>query len=137
MFIQENAFENVTWKTLAILSQPQYVNPLSTSEVFTYKSALNLVITEPTDGPASLSAAKLLTGLVQDCSNSSALAMELLQFCTKPVNTIFSPIDWLKSHHGCVWGEITYPFPNYNSCTIKVWEWIDNFITHIRVDVIT
>ena len=27
---------------------------------------------------------KALNGLVQDCSNSSALAMELLQFCTKP-----------------------------------------------------
>ena len=25
-----------------------------------------------------------INGLVQDCSNSSALAMELLQFCTKP-----------------------------------------------------
>ena len=25
-------------------------------------------------------------GLMQDCSNSSALAMELLQFCTKPLN---------------------------------------------------
>ena len=25
-----------------------------------------------------------IDGLVQDCSNSSALAMELLQFCTKP-----------------------------------------------------
>ena len=26
----------------------------------------------------------LVDGLVQDCSNSSALAMELLQSCTKP-----------------------------------------------------
>ena len=25
-----------------------------------------------------------IDGLVQDCSNSSALAMELLQFCAKP-----------------------------------------------------
>ena len=25
-----------------------------------------------------------MDGLVQDCSNSNALAMELLQFCTKP-----------------------------------------------------
>ena len=25
-----------------------------------------------------------IDGLVQDCSNSSALAVELLQFCTKP-----------------------------------------------------
>ena len=27
-----------------------------------------------------------IDGLVQDCSNSSALAMELLQSCTKPSN---------------------------------------------------
>ena len=26
-----------------------------------------------------------IDGLVQDCSNSSALAMELLQSCTKPL----------------------------------------------------
>ena len=26
-----------------------------------------------------------INGLVQDCSNSSALAMELLQSCTKPL----------------------------------------------------
>ena len=25
-----------------------------------------------------------IDGLVQDCNNSSALAMELVQFCTKP-----------------------------------------------------
>ena len=30
-----------------------------------------------------------IDGLVQDCSNSSALAMELLQFCIKP-STLFS-----------------------------------------------
>ena len=30
-------------------------------------------------------------GLVQDCSNSSALAMELLQSCTKPSKWIFHP----------------------------------------------
>ena len=27
---------------------------------------------------------KYIDGLVQDCSNSTALAMELLQFCTEP-----------------------------------------------------
>ena len=26
-----------------------------------------------------------------------------------------------------VWDEITYPFPNFNGCTIEVWEWISNF----------
>ena len=35
-----------------------------------------------------------------------------------------------------VWDEITYPFPNFNGCTVKVWEWISNFIIHFIVDVI-
>ena len=27
-----------------------------------------------------------------------------------------------------VWHEISYPFPNFNGCTVEVWEWITNFI---------
>ena len=26
-----------------------------------------------------------------------------------------------------MWDEITYPFPNFNGCTVGVWEWISNF----------
>ena len=36
-----------------------------------------------------------------------------------------------------VWDEIAYPVPNFNGCTIKVWEWISNFTPHLLVDVIT
>ena len=35
-----------------------------------------------------------------------------------------------------MWHEITYPFPNFNGCTLEVWEWISNFIPHIIMDVI-
>ena len=35
-----------------------------------------------------------------------------------------------------VWDEITYPFPNSNGCTVEVWEWMNNFIPHFRVDII-
>ena len=38
---------------------------------------------------------------------------------------------------GKVWDEITYPFPNYNSATVEVSEWISNFIPYIIMDVIT
>ena len=38
---------------------------------------------------------------------------------------------------GKAWGEITYPFPNFNGSTVEVWEWISNFITHFIMDVIT
>ena len=36
-----------------------------------------------------------------------------------------------------MWGEFTYPFPNFNGCTVEVWEWISNFIPHYIMDVIT
>ena len=36
-----------------------------------------------------------------------------------------------------VWDEITYPFPNFNSAVIEVWEWISNFIIYFIVHVIT
>ena len=34
------------------------------------------------------------------------------------------------------WDEITYPFPNFNGATVKVWEWISYFIPHSIMDVI-
>ena len=33
--------------------------------------------------------------------------------------------------------KIAYPFPNFNICTIEVWEWINNFMPHFLMDVIT
>ena len=37
--------------------------------------------------------------------------------------------------HYKVWGEIIYPFPNFNG-DIEVWEWISNFIPNITGQVI-
>ena len=39
--------------------------------------------------------------------------------------------------HYNVWDEITYPFSNFNSCTIEVWECISDFIPCFKPDVIT
>ena len=36
-----------------------------------------------------------------------------------------------------VWDEITCPFPNFNSYTFEVWEWISHFIPHFVIDIIT
>ena len=45
---------------------------------------------------------------------------------------------WIKNYMSSkVWEEITYPFPNFNGCTIEVWEWISNFISHYIRDIIT
>ena len=29
-----------------------------------------------------------------------------------------------------MWGEVTYPFLNFNVATVEVYEWISNFIIH-------
>ena len=45
---------------------------------------------------------------------------------------------WTSNHMPSrEWDEITYPFPNFNGCTVEVWEWIRNFISHLIMDVIT
>ena len=36
-----------------------------------------------------------------------------------------------------MWDNVTYPFPNFNGCTVEVWEWISKFIAHFLMDVIT
>ena len=36
-----------------------------------------------------------------------------------------------------MWDEITYPFLNFNGCTVEVQEWISNFIPHFIIGVIT
>ena len=33
--------------------------------------------------------------------------------------------------------QITYPFPNFNGCTVEVWDWISNFIMQFTMDAIT
>ena len=45
---------------------------------------------------------------------------------------------WISNYiHYKVWDKITYPFPNFNGATVEVWEWINNFILHFTMYVIT
>ena len=45
---------------------------------------------------------------------------------------------WISNHiHRKVWDEIAYPFPNFIGCTVEVWGWISNFITHFPGYMIT
>ena len=38
---------------------------------------------------------------------------------------------WISNYMPCkVWDEITYPFRNFNGCTVEVSEWMNNFIPH-------
>ena len=36
--------------------------------------------------------------------------------------------------HIKVWDEITYPFLNFNGCTVEVQEWLSNFFSHFIMD---
>ena len=38
--------------------------------------------------------------------------------------------------HNNVWNEIINPFPNVNGAAIEIWEWIGNFIPHIKMGTI-
>ena len=42
-----------------------------------------------------------------------------------------------RLHPSKVWGEISYPFPNFNGGTVEVWEWLRNFIPNFIGHVIT
>ena len=44
---------------------------------------------------------------------------------------------WMNNHilyKG--WDEISYPFQNFNGCTVEVWDWICNFIPHFTEHVV-
>ena len=50
--------------------------------------------------------------------------------------TLIQP--WLSDHlPNKVWNETTYPFTNFNDCTIEVLEWISNLISHFIMDVLS
>ena len=45
---------------------------------------------------------------------------------------------WISNHMPRkVWAEITYPFANFNGCTVELWELTTNFIPLFMMDPIT
>ena len=55
-----------------------------------------------------------------------------------PFTNMINFTAWMNNYiHYKVWGEITYPFPNSNTCTVEIWEWISNLILHFAGHVIT
>ena len=67
----------------------------------------------------------------------SALDIDLGPLLLTWINFIPSMDKWFHLFFFKVWDEITYPFPNFNSCTVEVWEWISNFKPHFTGHVIT
>ena len=46
--------------------------------------------------------------------------------------------EWISNYiQYLLWGEITYPFPHFNGCTVESWEWISIFISHFSEHLIT
>ena len=44
---------------------------------------------------------------------------------------------WINHYiHYMMWGEITYPFLNFNGATVEVQEWLNKFIPHFTWHVI-
>ena len=49
----------------------------------------------------------------------------------------FNPsIDDFNHVPGKVWDEIADSFPSFSGCTVEVWEWVSNFLSHFIIDVI-
>ena len=45
---------------------------------------------------------------------------------------------WISNQiHYKMWGEIPYPFPNFNGATVEVWEWIRHFFPHQACDCLS
>ena len=45
---------------------------------------------------------------------------------------------WLRNYiHYKVWDENIYPFANFNSAAVEVWEWMSNFIPHFAGHMFT
>ena len=69
-------------------------------------------------------------GLAQDCSNSSALAMELLQFCTKP--SIWSYSYYSRSPHcKCLHSQWQHSY--HNMCIICINQFVEIWIWKYRI----
>ena len=51
----------------------------------------------------------------------------------------FIPV-WISNHAPRkLWDEIIYPLSNFNgfNCTVEVWEWTSNSISHVKLDATT
>ena len=56
--------------------------------------------------------------------------------CTSSITDHFTKA-WIRIRTPIkVWVEITYPFSNFNGCTVEVWEWIIIFFSHFIMGVI-
>ena len=62
--------------------------------------------------------------------------------CAPAILRIWQEAHGLTLIHGkrmsnAMWDAIIHPFPNFNGATVKIWEWISNFIPHFIIDLIT
>ena len=57
----------------------------------------------------------------------------LFKYIVSPlmVKSSISVCHWMAlSYMSSMWDELSYQLASLNDCTVKVWEWISNFIQH-------
>ena len=69
----------------------------------------------------------------EDSTDSELAELHVQLLVTSMVN----PAQMSNHMSSKVWDEITYPFSNFNGCTIELWERINKFILYLMMDVIT
>ena len=112
--IQENSFESVLWKMAAILSLPQCVT------VWEDKSAMD----KETKGFLASLEWSLLTNRNTVVCHMIWSIWKYVHWWVKIVLLLawhLEPPAWINNYiHYKVWDGITYPFLNFNGCTIEV-----------------
>ena len=62
----------------------------------------------------------------------------LVGTCMQMLRNLSLIPTWINNRvHHKARDDITYPFPNFNSTTVEVWEWISSPMPHFMLDVIT
>ena len=112
IFIQENAFETVVCEMASILSQPQCVKY---GQDHVFSKWWGKAISDYTRGQWLIDAPKHHEEAAAKLVNNCRLRPLLLIL-------IFARINDHAPNKA--WDEIIHPFPNFNGCTVEVWEWI-------------
>ena len=81
--------------------------------------------------------ASYVVSLIVPCYSRDRRFVSILKWLW-PSEAPFTNVNLFQYQHGQVitsifklWGDFTYPFPNFNGAPGGVWKWISNFIPHL------
>ena len=96
-------------------------NPWSTKNAFVHTARIRLIFTYP---PAQHNQKKHTPGMCVVKPISFRITL------LSPMQLLLSQYPWSNPNKYKTRDGITYPFLNFNGCTVEVWAWINNFILH-------